>query len=117
MPVFTIPTTTTGYAPIVQVNKTAKIEFSYQLRFDTYETLWEFFQYFKRQGFKKYKLTSLLNVLDEETDYDGISDSTELFNKFMVDNNFELYSFSQKDDIEYVVNQEAYQYCRENLEY
>lgn len=117
MPVFTIPTTTTGYAPIVQVNKTAKIQFSYQLRFDTYETLWEFFQYFKRQGFKKYKLTSLLNVLDEETDYDGISDSTELFNKFMVDNNFELYSFSQKDDIEYVVNQEAYQYCRENLGY
>ena len=117
MPVFTIPTTTTGYAPIVQVNKTAKIEFSYQLRFDTYETLWEFFQYFKRQGFKKYKLTSLLNVLDEETEYDGISDSTELFNKFMVDNNFELYSFSQKDDIEYVVNQEAYQYCRENLGY
>ena len=117
MPVFTIPTTTTGYAPIVQVNKTAKIEFSYQLRFDTYETLWEFFQYFKRQGFKKYKLTSLLNVLDEETEYDGISDSTELFNKFMVDNNFELYLFSQKDDIEYVVNQEAYQYCRENLGY
>ena len=35
----------------------------------------------------------------------------------MVDNNFELYSFSQKDDIEYVVNQEAYQYCRENLGY
>ena len=44
MPVFTIPTTTTtGYAPIVQVNKTAKIRFSYQLRLDTYETLWEFF--------------------------------------------------------------------------
>ena len=60
MPVFTIPTTTTtGYAPIVQVNKTAKIRFSYQLRLDTYETLWEFFQYFKRQGFKKYEWTSL----------------------------------------------------------
>ena len=117
MPVFTIPTTTTGYAPITQVNKSAKIQFSYQLRLDTYETLWEFFQYFKRQCFKKYECTSLFNVWDEESDYEGISDSTELFNKFMVDNNFELYSFSQKDDIEYAVEHEAYQYCRENLEY
>ena len=117
MPVFTIPTTTTGYAPITQVNKSAKIQFSYQLRLDTYETLWEFFQYFKRQGFKKYECTSLFNVWDEESDYEGISDSTELFNKFIVDNNFELYSFSQKDDIEYAVEHEAYQYCRENLEY
>lgn len=117
MPVFTIPTTTTGYAPITKVNKSAKIQFSYQLRLDTYETLWEFFQYFKRQGFKKYECTSLFNVWDEESDYEGISDSTELFNKFMVDNNFELYSFSQKDDIEYAFNQEAYRYCKENFGY
>ena len=118
MPVFTIPTTTTtGYAPIVQVNKTAKIRFSYQLRLDTYETLWEFFQYFKRQGFKKYEWTSLFNVQDKESDYEGISNSRELFDKFMVDNNFEVYSFSQKKDIEYAVNQEAYRYCRKNLGY
>lgn len=117
MPVFTIPTTTTGYAPITQVNKSAKIRFSYQLRLDTYETLWEFFQYFKRQGFKKYEWTSLFNVQDKESDYEGISNSRELFDKFMVDNNFEVYSFSQKNDIEYAVNQEAYRYCRENLGY
>ena len=117
MPVFTIPTTTTGYAPITQVNKSAKIQFSYQLRLDTYETLWEFFQYFKRQGFKKYEWTSLFNVQDKESDYEGISNSRELFDKFMVDNNFEVYSFSQKKDIEYAVNQEAYRYCRENLGY
>ena len=117
MPVFTIPTTTTGYAPITQVNKSAKIRFSYQLRLDTYETLWEFFQYFKRQGFKKYEWTSLFNVQDKESDYEGISSSRELFDKFMVDNNFEVYSFSQKNDIEYAVNQEAYRYCRENLGY
>lgn len=117
MPVFTIPTTTTGYAPIVQVNKTAKIQFSYQLRLDTYETLWKFFQYFKHQGFKKYEWTSLFNVQDEESDYEGISDSKELFDKFMVDNNFEVYSFSQKNDIEYTVNQEAYRYCKENFGY
>ena len=117
MPVFTLPTTTTGYAPITQVNKSAKIRFSYQLRLDTYETLWEFFQYFKRQGFKKYEWTSLFNVQDKESDYEGISSSRELFDKFMVDNNFEVYSFSQKNDIEYAVNQEAYRYCRENLGY
>lgn len=118
MPVFTIPTTTTtGYAPITQVNKSAKIRFSYQLRLDTYETLWEFFQYFKRQGFKKYEWTSLFNVQDKESDYEGISSSRELFDKFMVDNNFEVYSFSQKNDIEYAVNQEAYRYCRKNLGY
>lgn len=117
MPVFTIPTTTTGYAPITQVNKSAKIRFSYQLRLDTYETLWEFFQYFKRQGFKKYEWTSLFNVMDKESDYEGISSSRELFDKFMVDNKFEVYSFSQKNDIEYAVNQEAYRYCRENLGY
>ena len=117
MPVFTIPTTTTGYAPITQVNKSAKIRFSYQLRLDTYETLWEFFQYFKRQGFKKYEWTSLFNVQDKESDYEGISSSRELFDKFMVDNKFEVYSFSQKNDIEYAVNQEAYRYCRKNLGY
>ena len=117
MPVFTIPTTTTGYAPITQVNKSAKIQFSYQLRLDTYETLWEFFQYFKRQGFKKYEWTSLFNVMDKESDYEGISNSRELFDKFMVDNNFEVYLFSQKKDIEYAVNQEAYRYCRKNLGY
>lgn len=117
MPVFTIPTTTTGYAPITQVNKSAKIQFSYQLRLDTYETLWEFFQYFKRQGFKKYEWTSLFNVMDKESDYEGISSSRELFDKFMVDNKFEVYSFSQKNDIEYAVNQEAYRYCRKNLGY
>ena len=117
MPVFTIPTTTTGYAPITQVNKSAKIRFSYQLRLDTYETLWEFFQYFKRQGFKKYEWTSLFNVCDKESDYEGISSSRELFDKFMVDNKFEVYSFSQKNDIEYAVNQEAYRYCRKNLGY
>lgn len=117
MPVFTIPTTTTGYAPITQVNKSAKIRFSYQLRLDTYETLWEFFQYFKRQGFKKYEWTSLFNVWDKESDYEGISSSRELFDKFMVDNKFEVYSFSQKNDIEYAVNQEAYRYCRKNLGY
>ena len=117
MPVFTIPTTTTGYAPITQVNKSAKIRFSYQLRLETYETLWEFFQYFKRQGFKKYEWTSLFNVMDKESDYEGISNSRELFDKFMVDNNVEVYSFSQKKDIEYAVNQEAYRYCRKNLGY
>ena len=117
MPVFTIPTTTTGYAPITQVNKSAKIRFSYQLRLDTYETLWEFFQYFKRQGFKKYEWTSLFNVMDKESDYEGISSSRDLFDKFMVDNNFEVYSFSQKNDIEYAVNQEAYRYCKKNFGY
>ena len=117
MPVFTVPNGTSGYAPICQVNKNAMLKLSYGLRFPDFETLWMFLDYFKKQGFRKFKQSSLFNIYDTEKGYKGIYNANELFDKFVQENMFEMYSFSDKYDINNIIFNVASEYCRVNLEY
>lgn len=96
---------------ISKVWKTSYITFEYPNVFDTLKSFDDFLNFLKKLGFKKYRMNSQPSIL-QPSKYNGFEYSEDLFNQFVIDNNFEQYTFKDLIKIETIINKETILYLQ-----
>lgn len=97
---------------ISKVWKTSYITFKYPNVFDTLKSFDDFLNFLKKLGFKKYRMNSQPSIL-QPSKYKGFEYGEDLFNQFVIDNNFERYLYKKdKDEIETIINKETILYLQ-----
>ena len=96
---------------ISKVWKTSYIKFEYQNVFDTLKSFDDFLNFLKKLGFKKYRMNSQPSIL-QPSKYKGFEYGEDLFKQFVIDNNFEQYTFKDLIKIETIINKETILYLQ-----
>lgn len=96
---------------ISKVWKTSYITFEYPNVFDTLKSFDDFLNFLKKLGFKKYRMNSQPSIL-QPSKYKGFEYSEDLFKQFVIDNNFEQYTFKDLIKIENIINKETILYLQ-----
>lgn len=96
---------------ISKVWKTSYITFEYPNVFDTLKAFNDFLNFLKKLGFKKYRMNSQPSIL-QPSKYKGFEYGEDLFKQFVIDNNFEQYTFKDSIKIETIINKETILYLQ-----
>ena len=96
---------------ISKVWKTSYITFEYPNVFDTLKSFDDFLNFLKKLGFKKYRIISQPYIL-HPSKYKGFEYGEDLFKQFVIDNNFEQYTFKDLIKIETIINKETILYLQ-----
>lgn len=96
---------------ISKVWKTSYITFEYPNVFDTLKAFDDFLNFLKNLGFKKYRMNSQPSIL-QPSKYKGFEYGEDLFKQFVIDNNFEQYTFKDSIKIETIINKETILYLQ-----
>lgn len=96
---------------ISKVWKTSYIKFEYPNVFDTLKSFDDFLNFLKKLGFKKYRMQSQPSIL-QPSKYKGFEYGEDLFKQFVIDNNFEQYTFKDSIKIENIINKETILYLQ-----
>lgn len=96
---------------ISKVWKTSYITFEYPNVFDTLKSFDDFLNFLKKLGFKKYRMNSQPSIL-QPSKYKGFEYGEDLFNQFVIDNNFEQCTFKDFSRIENIINKETILYLQ-----
>ena len=96
---------------ISKVWKTSYIKFEYPNVFDTLKSFDDFLNFLKKLGFKKYRIISQPYIL-HPSKYKGFEYGEDLFKQFVIDNNFEQYTFKDLIKIETIINKETILYLQ-----
>ena len=96
---------------ISKVWKTSYITFEYPNVFDTLKSFDDFLNFLKKLGFKKYRINSQPSIL-QPSKYNGFEYGEDLFKQFIIDNNFEQYTFKDLIKIETIINKETILYLQ-----
>ena len=96
---------------ISKVWKTSYITFEYPNVFDTLKSFDDFLNFLKKLGFKKYRMNSQPSIL-QPAKYKGFEYGEDLFKQFVIDNNFEQYTFKDLIKIETIINKETILYLQ-----
>ena len=96
---------------ISKVWKTSYITFEYPNVFDTLKSFDDFLNFLKKLGFKKYRMNSQPSIL-QPSKYKGFEYGEDLFKQFVIDNNFEQYTFKDLIEIETIINKETILYLQ-----
>ncbi|WQJ54455.1 MAG: hypothetical protein [Vetruanivirus porcinprimi] len=96
---------------ISKVWKTSYITFEYPNVFDTLKSFDDFLNFLKNLGFKKYRMNSQPSIL-QPSKYKGFEYGEDLFNQFVIDNNFEQCTFKDFSRIENIINKETILYLQ-----
>lgn len=96
---------------ISKVWKTSYITFEYPNVFDTLKSFDDFLNFLKKLGFKKYRINSQPSIL-QPSKYKGFEYGEDLFKHFVIDNNFEQYTFKDLIKIENIINKETILYLQ-----
>lgn len=96
---------------ISKVWKTSYITFEHPNVFDTLKSFDDFLNFLKKLGFKKYRMNSQPYIL-QPSKYKGFEYGEDLFNQFVIDNNFEQYTFKDLIKIETIINKETILYLQ-----
>ena len=96
---------------ISKVWKTSYITFEYPNVFDTLKAFDDFLNFLKKLGFKKYRMDSQPSIL-QPSKYKGFEYGEDLFKQFVIDNNFEQYTFKDSIKIETIINKETILYLQ-----
>lgn len=96
---------------ISKVWKTSYITFEYPNVFDTLKAFDDFLNFLKKLGFKKYRMNSQPSIL-QPSKYKGFEYGEDLFKQFVIDNNFEQYTFKDSIKIETIINKETILYLQ-----
>lgn len=96
---------------ISKVWKTSYITFEYPNVFDTLKAFDDFLNFLKKLGFKKYRMNSQPSIL-QPSKYKGFEYGEDLFKQFVIDNNFEQYTFKDLIKIENIINKETILYLQ-----
>lgn len=96
---------------ISKVWKTSYITFEYPNVFDTLKSFDDFLNFLKKLGFKKYRMDSQPSIL-QPSKYKGFEYGEDLFKQFVIDNNFEQYTFKDLIKIENIINKETILYLQ-----
>lgn len=96
---------------ISKVWKTSYITFEYPNVFDTLKSFDDFLNFIKKLGFKKYRMNSQPSIL-QPSKYKGFEYGEDLFKQFVIDNNFEQYTFKDLIEIETIINKETILYLQ-----
>lgn len=96
---------------ISKVWKTSYITFEYPNVFDTLKSFDDFLNFLKKLGFKKYRMNSQPSIL-QPSKYKGFEYGEDLFKQFVIDNNFEQYTFKDSIKIENIINKETILYLQ-----
>lgn len=96
---------------ISKVWKTSYITFEYPNVFDTLKSFDDFLNFLKKLGFKKYRMNSQPSIL-QPSKYKGFEYGEDLFKQFVIDNNFEQYTFKDLIKIENIINKETILYLQ-----
>lgn len=91
--------------------KTSYITFEYTNVFDTLKSFDDFLNFLKKLGFKKYRMNSQPSIL-QPSKYKGFEYGEDLFKQFVIDNNFEQYTFKDLIKIENIINKETILYLQ-----
>ena len=91
--------------------KTSYITFEYPNVFDTLKSFDDFLNFLKKLGFKKYRMNSQPSIL-QPSKYKGFEYGEDLFKQFVIDNNFEQYTFKDLIKIETIINKETILYLQ-----
>ena len=102
---------TSTQKPISKVWKTSYITFEYPNVFDTLKSFDDFLNFLKKLGFKKYRMNSQPFIL-QPSKYKGFEYGEDLFKQFVIDNNFEQYTFKDLIKIETIINKETILYLQ-----
>lgn len=98
---------------LVDTWKNAFITISSSDIFDNLKSLDDFLNYFKKHGCKRYKMESQPQILHPDK-YKGFYYGEDLFNQFVIDNNFEQYLYkTDKDKIEAILSNKTYKYLND----
>lgn len=99
--------------PLVNTWKNAFITISSSDIFDNLKTFDDFLNYFKKHGCKRYRMESQPQILHPGK-YKGFYYGEDLFNQFVIDNNFEQYLYkSDKTKIEVIINDKTFKYLND----
>ena len=105
-------TSVSKHISIAKAWKRAFITFTSSTVFDDLKSFDAFLNYFKKQGFKRYKMESQSTCV-HPGEYNGFKYGEDLFNQFVIDNNFERYLYKKdKDKIETIINKETILYLQ-----
>lgn len=105
-------TSVSKHISIAKAWKRAFITFTSSTVFDDLKSFDAFLNYFKKQGFKRYKMESQSPCV-HPGEYNGFKYGEDLFNQFVIDNNFERYLYKKdKDEIETIINKETILYLQ-----
>ena len=96
---------------ISKVWKTSYITFEHPNVFDTLKSFDDFLNFLKKLGFKKYRMNSQPSIL-QPAKYKGFEYGEDLFKQFIIDNNFEQYTFKDLIEIENIINKETILYLQ-----
>ena len=96
---------------ISKVWKTSYITFEHPNVFDTLKSFDDFLNFLKKLGFKKYRMDSQPSIL-QPSKYKGFEYGEDLFKQFVIDNNFEQYTFKDLIKIETIINKETILYLQ-----
>ena len=96
---------------ISKVWKTSYITFEYPNVFDTLKAFDDFLNFLKKLGFKKYRMNSQPSIL-QPSKYKGFEYGEDLFKQFVIDNNFEQYTFKDLIKIETIIDKETILYLQ-----
>lgn len=96
---------------ISKVWKTSYITFEYPNVFDTLKAFDDFLNFLKKLGFKKYRMNSQPSIL-QPSKYKVFEYGEDLFKQFVIDNNFEQYTFKDSIKIETIINKETILYLQ-----
>lgn len=96
---------------ISKVWKTSYITFEYPNVFDTLNAFDDFLNFLKKLGFKKYRMNSQPSIL-QPSKYKGFEYGEDLFKQFVIDNNFEQYTFKDSIKIKTIINKETILYLQ-----
>ena len=96
---------------ISKVWKTSYITFEHPNVFDTLKSFDDFLNFLKKLGFKKYRMNSQPSIL-QPAKYKGFEYGEDLFKQFIIDNNFEQYTFKDLIKIETIINKETILYLQ-----
>ncbi len=99
--------------PISKVKewKASYINFEHPSVFDTLKSFDDFLNFLKKLGFKRYRIDSYPAIL-QPSKYKGFEYSEDLFKQFVIDNNFEQYTFKDLIKIETIINSETFRYLQ-----
>lgn len=99
--------------PISKVKewKASYVNFEHPTVFDTLKSFDDFLNFLKKLGFKRYRMDSQPSIL-QPSKYKGFEYGEDLFKQFVIDNNFEQYTFKDLIKIETIINKETFRYLQ-----
>ena len=91
--------------------KASYVNFEYPTVFNTLKSFDDFLNFLKKLGFKRYRMDSQPSIL-QPSKYKGFEYGEDLFKQFVIDNNFEQYTFKDLIKIETIINKETFRYLQ-----